>query len=85
MDLSVIIVSWNVTDLLKENLRAIFKNTQNLDFEVFVVDNNSHDGSAEMVAKEFPQVRLIANDFNAGFAKANNQAINRLKVSIFYF
>lgn len=75
MDLSVIIVSWNVKDLLRENLKNIFTASQDLDFEVFVVDNQSADGSAEMVRAEFPQVKLIANDFNAGFAKANNQAI----------
>lgn len=74
MDLSIIIVSWNVKEKLKDNLRALFE-SRHVSFEVFVVDNNSHDGSAEMVRKEYPRVKLIANQENLGFARANNQAI----------
>ncbi|NQU99126.1 MAG: glycosyltransferase family 2 protein [Parcubacteria group bacterium] len=77
MDLSVIIVSWNVKDILRENLKSIYHSSSNIDYEVFVVDNNSVDGSAEMVRNEFPQVKLIANDENYGFARANNQAIKK--------
>lgn len=76
MDLSIIIVSWNVKDKLKDNLRALYA-SQHVDFEVFVVDNNSEDGSIEMVKKEYPQVKLIANQENLGFARANNQAIKQ--------
>lgn len=79
MDLSIIIVSWNVKDLLRENLKAIFDTDKNIECEVFVVDNNSADGSAQMVQEEFPQVNLIANSDNRGFAKANNQAIKQAK------
>lgn len=79
MDLSVVIVSWNVKERLRENLHAIFKSKSDFSFEVFVADNNSHDGSVEMVRKEFPQVKLISNSENLGFAKANNQAIKRAK------
>ncbi len=79
MDLSVIIVSWNVREKLRENLKAIFQSGGDLNFEVFVVDNNSKDGSADMVRREFPQVTLIANTENLGFAKANNQAIKKSK------
>lgn len=75
MDLSIIIVSWNVKDKLKANLRALFESRGDFKFEVFVVDNNSGDGSAAMVRAEFPAVRLIVNSENLGFAKANNQAI----------
>ena len=77
MDISVIIISYNVRDLLKKNLENLFQTTSNLDFEVFVVDNNSDDGSVEMVRKDFPQVNVIANDQNLGFATANNQAIKQ--------
>ncbi|MBL7058389.1 glycosyltransferase family 2 protein [Patescibacteria group bacterium] len=77
MDLSIVIVSWNVVDKLRDNIKAIYKYTQNMSFEVFVVDNNSSDGSVEMVQKEFSQVKLIANVENFGFAKANNQAIQK--------
>jgi len=75
MDISIIIVSWNVIDKLRENLSALYKSEGDFKFEVLVVDNNSQDGSAAMVAAEFPNARLIANTENLGFAKANNQAI----------
>ncbi|MFA6393312.1 MAG: glycosyltransferase family 2 protein [Patescibacteria group bacterium] len=79
MDLSIIIVSWNVAEKLRENLAALFKSRADFSFEVFVVDNNSSDGSAEMVKSEFPRADLIANSHNAGFAKANNQALREAK------
>lgn len=75
MDLSIIIVSWNVRDKLRNNLRALEAAGGDFQREIFVVDNNSADGSAEMVRQEFPQVRLIANQDNLGFARANNQAL----------
>lgn len=74
MDLSIVIVSWNVKEKLKDNLRALYA-SQNVNFEVFVVDNNSADGTVEMVKNVYPEVKLIANRENLGFAKANNQAI----------
>ncbi|MCK4539672.1 glycosyltransferase family 2 protein [Candidatus Parcubacteria bacterium] len=80
MKLSIIIVSWNVAEKLKENLKAIyFSDFEKSNFEVFVVDNNSHDNTVDIVKKEFPQVKLIANSENLGFAKANNQAIKQAK------
>lgn len=79
MDLSIIIVSWNVRDLLKENLKAIYGSENRIGLEVFVVDNNSSDGSAEMVKNEFKEVKLIANKENAGFARANNQVLKEAK------
>lgn len=72
--LSIIIVSWNVRELLRKCLISIFNQTR-IPFEVIVVDNASRDGSAAMVAKNFPQVRLIRNSKNVGFAKANNQGV----------
>ncbi|MCX6745076.1 MAG: glycosyltransferase family 2 protein, partial [Candidatus Parcubacteria bacterium] len=77
MQLSVIIVNWNVKDLLRKNLQSIFKFTQGLEFEVFVVDNASKDGSVQMVIQEFPQVNLIASNENLGFAKGNNLALEQ--------
>ncbi len=81
MDLSIIIVSWNVKEKLRENLLALFKSEGDVSFEIFVVDNNSHDGTAEMVKNEFSfnGVKLIANAENLGFAKANNQAIKQAR------
>lgn len=75
MRLSVIIVSWNTQALLRRCLETLLEEIGNLDYEVFVVDNASCDGSAKMVAIDFPWVRLIANECNLGFAKANNQAL----------
>lgn len=75
MKISIIIVSWNTRDLLKKCLESIFKYTRDIDFEVFVVDNLSGDGTLDMINKNFPQVKLIINNFNAGFAKANNQPL----------
>jgi len=75
MDLSVIIVSWNVKEQLQENLKALYRSQTSFSWEVFVVDNASTDGSQEMIRTLFPDVKLIANDANLGFAKANNLAI----------
>ena len=77
MDISIIIVSWNVKDLLKKCLQSIYDKAQGLEFEIFVVDNASKDNSAVMVATEFTQVNLIASNENLGFAKANNLALEQ--------
>jgi len=73
-EVSIVIVSYNTRDLLQECLESVRKETTNIYAEVIVVDNASHDGSPEMVQTEFPEVRLIKNDTNMGFAAANNQA-----------
>lgn len=75
IDLSIVIVSWNTRELLKECLESLYRYTSDITFEVFVVDNASSDGSAGMVKALFPDVCVITNDHNAGFSKANNQAI----------
>jgi len=74
LDVSVLIVNWNTRDLLRACLKSIFAQTPSLSCEVIVVDNASEDGSADMVQKEFPAVRLIQNSENEGFGRANNQA-----------
>lgn len=75
MDVSIIIVSWNVKPYLQQCLRSIFRYTKDISFEVIVVDNASRDGSADMVATDFPQVKLIHNLKNRGFGAANNQGL----------
>ena len=77
--LSIIIVSWNVKDLLKKCLESIYQNQGGLELEIFVVDNASTDGTPEMVKNNFPSVILIDNKSNRGFAAANNQAIKLAK------
>lgn len=74
-DLSVIIVNWNVRDLLRRCLESVFASPFGGSLEVLVVDNASADGSGEMVRTEFPQVHLIANAENRGFPAANNQGL----------
>ena len=75
VDLSIVIVNWNTRELLADCLESIFENVHDLAYEVLVVDNASSDGSADMVRRRFPQARLIENEQNVGFARANNQAI----------
>lgn len=74
-DLSIIIVSWNTADLLRNCIQSVYDEAKKYTFEIIVIDNASPDNSAEMVRKEFPEVKLIANTFNNGFAPANNQGL----------
>ncbi len=73
--ISVIIVNYNVEYFLEQCLNAVMKALENVSGEVYVVDNNSIDGSVEMVRAKFPHVHLISNRDNRGFSKANNQAM----------
>ena len=75
MDVSIIIVAWNVKKLVADCLNSVYDETKGIDFEIIYVDNASEDGSVEMVKKQFPNVRIIENDENKGFIKANNQGI----------
>lgn len=79
MELSIIIVNWNTEKQLKWCLNYIYQRTKGLKYEIFVVDNASEDGSVEMVEKNYPEVKLIKNRKNLGFAKANNKAIKKAK------
>lgn len=73
MTLSIIIVSYNTKELLKKCLRSLEK----VKAEIIVVDNNSEDGSSDLIKKDFPEVKVISNKENFGFAKANNQALRQ--------
>lgn len=75
--LSIIIVNFNAEKFLVECLDSICAQTKQISFDIWVVDNNSIDASVPMVQQNFPQVNLIENKENIGFAKANNQAIAR--------
>jgi len=76
MDLSVIIVNYNVKYFLEQCIHSVAKAMEGIDGEVFVVDNNSVDGSCSLVKEKFPWVKLIENKDNVGFSKANNQAMS---------
>ncbi len=74
-DLSVVIVTYNSEGDIRGCLDSVYKTTGGLDMEVFVVDNASIDGTVEAIRQGYPNVVLIANDHNAGFPAANNQAL----------
>ncbi|OJI06450.1 hypothetical protein BK004_03580 [bacterium CG10_46_32] len=75
MDISIIIVSWNVRGLLEKCLASLYSHTEGITFEVIVVDNASSDGSVEMAQEKFQDMQVIALDENKGFATANNIGI----------
>ena len=75
MKLSIVIVNYNVEHFLEQCLFSVRKAIADIEAEVFVVDNNSVDGSLKMLADKFPEVKVIANKDNVGFSRANNQAI----------
>lgn len=74
-DLSISIVSYNTREYLRQCLDSILENAEGISFEVIVVDNASHDGSADAVAAEFPSVRVISNSTNRFFTEGHNQAL----------
>lgn len=76
-DLSVCILTQNHCKMLQDCLSSIFENTHDVSLEIIVVDNGSTDGTIEMLAAEFPTVKLIRNECFPGFAAANNQALRR--------
>lgn len=78
-DVAIIILNWNGKDLLKNCLKSIEKLTLHKSYKIFVVDNNSKDGSQEMIKKEFKKVDLHERKVNDGFARANNEAIKIVK------
>jgi len=76
VEVSVVIVSWNVADLLADCIRSILDEASDCGVEVIVVDNNSDDHTLSMLSSSFPWVRVVANRANVGFARANNQGFD---------
>ncbi len=79
IDLSIIIVNYNVKEFLQNLLDSLHKATQNISHEIIIVDNASDDGSVEIIEERFPSVHLIKNQKNIGFGKANNLALEKAK------
>ncbi len=77
IDLSIVIVNYNTCDLLRDCLYSLYRSEGDITFNVIVVDNNSPDNSAGMVANEFPLATLITSTINGGFAYANNLGLRR--------
>lgn len=84
-DVSVCIANWNCAELLRRCLQSLFEQPQGVEFEVVIADNGSTDGAADMVAAEFPQVVLIRNTDNRGFARASNQAAAAARGRFLFF
>jgi GT2 family glycosyltransferase len=76
IDVSIVIVNWNAMEYLRNCLRSIIEQTRVCKYEIIVADNNSSDGSQEMLREEFPAVRAIFNQTNHGFAGGNNQGMS---------
>jgi len=77
-DLDIVLVNYNTRELLRNCLRSVYASQGDISFNVYVVDNGSQDGSADMVRREFPQVNLIESD-NLGYARGNNLALRRCR------
>lgn len=75
IDVSIVIISWRMKNLLQRCLQTIYQFTKDISFEIIVIDNNSQDGTYEMIEENFPQVKLIKNLENRGVAPARNQGI----------
>jgi N-acetylglucosaminyl-diphospho-decaprenol L-rhamnosyltransferase len=84
-DVSVCIASWNCRNLLRNCLNSLLRQPQGVSLQVIVVDNASADGAADMVEEEFPEVSLLRNPENLGFARANNQAAARAHGDCLFF
>ena len=84
MILSIIIVNYNVKLFLEQCINSIKTGSKGLKIEIIIVDNNSTDGSVNMIKNEFQSGIVIENKKNVGFSKANNQGIENLKVNMFY-
>ena len=76
-DITVVIVNYNVKEYLASCLNSIQKAKEELELEIYVVDNASDDGSEAYIPKQFPEVKYLYNNDNVGFGKANNQAIRQ--------
>ncbi|MGC9343336.1 MAG: glycosyltransferase family 2 protein, partial [Bacteroidales bacterium] len=79
MDLSIVIVNYNVKYFIEQCLHSVHKALKGINAEVFVVDNNSVDGSCPMIREKFPWVNLIESKENLGFSKGNNLALKKAK------
>ncbi len=77
MDVSFIIVNYNTKDILRDCILSIKEKSQNIDYEIIVVDNDSSDGSVEMLRNDFPDIKTIESGGNIGFGRANNKGMEK--------
>jgi GT2 family glycosyltransferase len=79
LKLSIVIICWNDLKVIRECLASIHRETRDLDFEVIVSDNGSSDGSTEYIRTTYPEIRILENGANLGFAKGNNAGIRKAR------
>ena len=77
MKLSIVIVNWNTGPLLHQCIRSIYQNPPGDSYEILVVDNASHDGSTDFIPNQYPEIILLSNSENLGFARGNNVALEQ--------
>ena len=82
--LSVIIVNYNVKELLSACISSLYRNLPSNELEIIVVDNDSKDGSENFIRSKFPEIVWIGNNYNAGFSAANNQGMMMAKADVFF-
>lgn len=75
IDVSILILNYNTCGLTMDCIRSVYDSVTNYSYEIILIDNNSRDHSVESISKEFPDVLLIANSENVGFARGNNQGM----------
>ena len=78
-DVSIVTVSWNVKKLILECIQSVYEKTESYSFEMIIIDNDSKDGTPEIIEKKFHEIKLIKNNYNAGITVANNQGIKASK------
>ena len=79
MDVTIVFVNYKTKDLTINAINSVIEKTEDIEYEIFVVDNNSQDGSIEAIEELFPNINIIKNPINAGFGAANNLAIRQAK------
>lgn len=85
IEVSIIIVNYNTKDLLRNCIRSIQEYTEDVSYEIIVVDNDSGDGSGEMLQQEFPEIIFISSGANLGFGKANNLGVETAQGEYVFF
>ena len=84
-DVSIILVNYNTKEITINCINSIYEKTKDVVFDIWVVDNNSNDGSVEMIETNFPDINIIKNSENIGFARANNLAIEKSNSKYVFF
>lgn len=85
LDVAIIIVSYNTKKLTSACIESVFEKTKNLKYEIYVIDNASHDGSPDFLESNYHSIKVLRNDKNSGFAAANNIALRQVDAKYVFF